>query len=122
MNRVERGRWKLVSSDVDRAEAIARRDEDRGFAGEGGDEPVRVGRALQQPQARRADGDDPAAGRARRDSARRGRRVDAAPFRMHRVIARVLDLDRQEGAGADMQREPMQRDAARLDRARRARA
>ena len=60
----------------------------------------------------RADGDDPPAARARRVERGGGRGVDRAPFGVHLVVAGVFDLDRQEGAGADMQGDAVQRDAA----------
>ena len=41
------------------------------------------------------------------------RRVDRTPFGMHRVVARILDPDRRESARADVQRDPVQRDATR---------
>ncbi len=40
-----------------------------------------------------------------------------APFRVHLVVDGVVDLDRQEGAGADMQRHTMQSDTARASSA-----
>ena len=50
---------------VDGAEAVAGRDEDRGLAGERPKRAVLAGRAFEQPQRRRADRDDaPAARRA----------------------------------------------------------
>ena len=49
-------------------------------------------------------------------SALGGRRGDLAPFGVHAVIGRVVGLHRQEGAGADVQRHEVPRDAARLER------
>ena len=46
---------------VDRFEAVARRDEYRGIALERPDRALVIGRAFEQAQAGRADGDDPAA-------------------------------------------------------------
>ena len=118
MNRVERGRWKLVSSSVDRAEAIAGRDEDRRSRRRRARSVAVVGRgAFEQAQRRSC---------RRRRRGRRGARAalsaaavaasSSAPFGVHAVAAGVVDLDRQEGAGADMQREAAQRDAGALER------
>ena len=103
MNSVERGRWKLVISTIDRLEPVAGRDEDRGFAGERPDRAVLGRRRLQQPQRRGADGDDAPAGGAR--AIEGGGRLggDLAPLGVHAVFGDVLGLDRQEGAGADVQ-------------------
>ena len=58
MNSVERGRWKLVSITSTASKAIARRDEQRGLAGERPDAAVLARGALEQPQRGRADRDD----------------------------------------------------------------
>ena len=100
---------------VDRAEAVAGRDEDRGLALEGPDGAALVGRAFDQARRSRADRDDPPAARARGVERRRGRGVDASPFGVHLVIARVVRLDRQEGAGADVQGHAMEARPRRLD-------
>ena len=71
---------------------------------------------LQQPQRRGADGDDAAAGGARGVERGRGLRGDLAPLGVHAVLARVLGLDGQEGAGAHVQRHEMAGDAARVQR------
>ena len=55
----------------------------------------------------------PPAARVLRDR-RRGGRVDRADFGMHAWSLGILGLDRQEGAGADMQGDGDPRDAARL--------
>ncbi len=46
----------------------------------------------------------------------RRRRADIADFEMHHMIVGVVGLDRQEGAGADMQRHEMAFDAERVQR------
>ena len=67
--------------------------------------PSSAGRALEQPQRCRADGNDAAAG-APRGVQRIGSLCgDDAPLRVHLVIGRVVGLDRQECAGTDMQRQ-----------------
>ena len=88
---------------VDGAEAVAGGDEDRGVALERPDPPGLVGGAFQQAQRGRADRDDPAARGPRRvePGGRRGR--DPAPFGVHDMVVGVVGLDRQEGAGADME-------------------
>ena len=91
-------------------EAIAGSDEDVGLAHPGRDPARRRRRGLDQPQRRGADRDHPAG----RGVDRLGRRIaDLAPFGMHPVAGDVLDLDRQEGPGADVQRHPRLADAAR---------
>src|SRR3546814_4380449 len=59
--------------------------------------------AFQQAQRGGADGDDPAAGGTGRLHRLDGGGADLAPFGMHPVILDPVDLDRQEGAGADVQ-------------------
>ena len=104
---------------VDRPEAVAGRDED-------------VGRRRRRARSRRPRRAALSSSRsdvvptatmrppAARAALRRvgGLGVDIAPFGMHRVVLGVVGLDRQERAGADMQRHEMPFDAA-LRRARR---
>ncbi len=90
---------------VDRAEAVARGDEDLGRAGEGVEAAGLVCGALQKAQGRGADRDDPAAPRADRVEGVRGGGVDVSDLGVHAVLCGVLRLHRQEGAGADMQRD-----------------
>ena len=73
---VDFGRWKLVQQPVDDAEAVARRDEERGFGFAGAHAPGVVGRRFERAQAGRADGDDAAAARARRVDRGGGRRPE----------------------------------------------
>src|SRR6185437_1008648 len=56
---------EVGEQDIDRAEAIARRDEQRGLAGERADMTLLVGSTLEEAQRRRTDGDDAAAFSAR---------------------------------------------------------
>ncbi len=68
------------------------------------DRSVLVRRAFEEPQRGRADGDDPPASLAHLVE-RRGRFLaERAALRMHRMLVRIVRLDRQERAGADMQR------------------
>ena len=76
--------------------------------------PLRIGGALNQTQRGGADRDNPAALFARIIQRLGGRRIEAAPFGVHDVIVGVLDLYGQEGAGADVQRHPMQARPRRL--------
>ena len=99
---------------VDRAEFVAGRDEDRGFAGEGPQFAILAGGAFQQPQRGRADRDDPPAFGARRIERIGHLGRHRAEFGMHLVAFGVVRLDRQERAGADVQRHLVQGDAARL--------
>ena len=82
--------------------------------------PARWGRGrrcrLQQPQGRGADGDDAAAGGARGVEGRGGLGGDLAPLGVHAVLGGVVGLDGQEGAGADVQRDEVAGDAARVER------
>ena len=64
MNRVERGRWKLVIRPVDRPEAVPGVMKIAVSPSNGWIAPV-VGRAFEQAQRGRADGDQPPAGSAR---------------------------------------------------------
>ena len=72
---------EIGQQDIDRAEAVARRDEDRGLAGKRRDRAVLGRGAFQQPQRGGADRDDAAAGARAALSARGGLGGDAAPFR-----------------------------------------
>ena len=74
--------------------------------------PVLVGGAFEQAQRGGADRDDPAAGGARGVEPGRGRGVDPAPFGVHDVVVGVVGLDRQEGAGADMEGQRLVADPA----------
>ena len=61
--------------------------------------------ALEQAERGGAHRHDAPAPGARRLEALAGGGGDLAPLGMHLVVARVLGLDRQEGAGAHMQRD-----------------
>ena len=65
--------------------------------------PVLARGAFEQAQRGGADRDQPPARRARGVEPIRGRGVDPAPFGVHDVVGGVVRLDRQEGAGADME-------------------
>jgi hypothetical protein len=100
---------------VHRAEAVAGRDEDVGVAFEGVDLPsssaaLSSRRSEVVPTATIRP--PPRAG----VEALGGGGVDAAPFAVHAVLVRVLGLDRQEGAGADMERQRLVADAGALER------
>ena len=69
---------EIGQEDIDRAKAIAGRDEDRGLALERRDRAVFGGSTFQEPQRGGADRDDASAARARRVQ---GRGVSSAPFR-----------------------------------------
>ena len=71
------------------------------------------GRAFKQSQRRRPDRDDSPTGGARRVKRVRRRDGYRTPLGMHPVRGRIFDLDRKERAGTDMQRDPMDTDAAR---------
>ncbi len=98
---------------VDRAEAIAGRDEDRRLVGERRNAAVLGRGTLQQPQRRGANSHDAAADSARRIERIGGRGTNPAPLGMHAMRIGILDLDRQKSAGADVQCHRVQRDAAR---------
>ncbi|MPL73139.1 hypothetical protein SDC9_18932 [bioreactor metagenome] len=97
-------------------EAIARVDENLGGAAERAHRAVLGRRAFDQPQRGGADRDDPPARGAGGVDLLGRRRGDLAPFRVHLVGLDVLDLHRQEGARAHMQRHLGERDALRMDR------
>ena len=99
---------------IDGAEAIARRDENRGFAGEWMQLAILARGAFQEPQRGRSHSDDPPAICARRVES--GSRLGAnfTPLGMHPVVGRIVRLHRQECARTDMQRDLVQAD--RLDR------
>ena len=102
----EQGRFGQVEighQAVDRAEAVARGDEDIGVALERADDAVGAGGAFEQAQAGGADGDHAAARRARAVQAVGGVRVDPSPFAVHPVIVGFINLDRQECPGPDVQ-------------------
>jgi hypothetical protein len=90
---------------VDRAEAVAGGYEDGGVAFERANNAALLGRALDQPEAGGADGDDPASRRARLVQPGGGGGIDAAPFGVHPMVASVVGLHRQERPRADMQGE-----------------
>ena len=98
---------KIGQQNIDRAKAITRRNEDRGFAAERLDRAVLGGSTFQQPQRGGADRDDAATLRARRIERVGGFAGDHTPFRMHLVSGGIVRLDRQERPGPDMQREPV---------------
>ena len=75
----------------------------------GADAAVLVSRGLEDAGRGRADADEAPAPAARVVQRLGRRRVDPALLRVHLVVARVVRFDRQEGAGADMQRHAMQR-------------
>jgi glutamate dehydrogenase/leucine dehydrogenase len=86
-------------------ETIARIDEDFGNPAEGLHAPVRIAADSISRSAVVPTGiTRPPAARVAVDG-RGGVGRDLAPFAMHLVGGDVLDLDRQEGAGADMQRD-----------------
>ncbi|MNT08076.1 hypothetical protein D3C72_1428050 [compost metagenome] len=97
------------------AEAVARRDEDGGVAVEGLDHAVLGGRAFQQAKRGGADADDAAAGGADGVQGGGGLGRDLAPLGVHLVVGGVIGLDRQEGAGADVQGHGVGGDAARAN-------
>ncbi len=77
--------------------------------------PVRRRRGFEQTQRGRADRDDAPARCPRRIEPRGGLGVDLAPFGVHPVRLCVLGFHRQKGAGADMQGDLRDLDAARRD-------
>src|SRR5208337_2456850 len=89
---------------VDRAEAVARRNEDRGLAGERPNAAALVRRGLDKAGGGRAYADDAPAALARGVQRPRRRLIDRARFSMHPMVARVLGLDGQERSSADVQR------------------
>ena len=114
-NQHEQGRARQVEighQDIHGLEAVAGGDEDRGIAGERRDRSILAGGALQEPQGRRANRDDPPAPRPCLVERLRGLRADGAPFRMHPVIGRIVRLHRQEGPRPHMQRHEVAVDAA----------
>ena len=74
--------------------------------------PVSAAADFEEAQAGRAEGDDAAAGAPGRGDALGGRGRKDAPFAVHMMLARVVGLDRQKGAGADMQGQAREADAA----------
>ena len=79
---------EIGQQDIDRAKAIARRDEDRGLARKRLDGAVLGRSAFEQPQRGGADRDDTAAPGAGRVQRGRGLGSDAAPFGVHPVLGR----------------------------------
>ena len=100
---------------VDRAKPVARQDEQPRLAVEGPDLAAFGGGAFEEAHAGRADRDDAPAGRARGVDAGGGFGVDDAALGMHAVRSRVVRLDRQKRAGADMQGHGDPGDAARRE-------
>ena len=94
-------------------ETIAGCDEDRGRLGERLDPVVVVGGRLQQPQAGGADTDDAPALRPRRVQGFRDLGGNLAEFGVHAMVRDRLALDRQEGAGAHVQSDEVDRHAPR---------
>ena len=89
-----------------------------GLAAEGRDHPVLRRGRFQQPQRGGADADDPAAGGPRRVQPRRAVAAEISPHSAcMRWSADVIDLDRQEGAGPDVQRHRHAPDARASSRA-----
>ncbi len=115
----EQGRARQVEvgqQQVGAAEPVAGRDEDVGLALERMEPAVGVDGALQQAQAGGADGDDAPARRPRGVDPLGRRGADLAPFAMHAVVLDPLGLDRQEGAGADVEGQEHAADAGVLQR------
>jgi len=86
---------KIGHEAVDRLEAVTRRDEDRRIASERSDGPVLVSRTFEQAERCRADGDDLAAGRARRIEPGGGLLVDPPPFGYDDAVyagARLIEI------------------------------
>ena len=107
---------EIGQEQVDRAEAVARQDEEPGLAVEFADPAALVGGAFEEAQARRSDRDDAAAAGAGGVDPGGRLGTDHPAFGMHPMPARVLGLDRQERAGPDMQRHRRPLGAARGDR------
>ena len=94
---------EIGQQQVDGAEAIAGQDEQARLAREFLHLPRLDRGAFEEAQTRRADRDDAAAPSARRIDPLRHRGSHNAPFGVHPMLARVIRLDRQKGAGSDMQ-------------------
>ena len=112
MNRVERGRWKLVSSKstaLNRYPGVIKRfvSPEKGRMRPLSSAAVSSRRRLVVPTATTR----PPAARVRSTAAMAVASI-SPHFGMHHVIPGVVGLDRQEGAGADMQRDGDPRDAA----------
>ena len=117
MNRVDLRQMEVGDQAVDRLEAVAGRDEDRGVALERPDRAVLVRRAFDQAQAGRADRDQPPARRARTRSAARRSAASIRPHSACILWSSVsLGLDRQERARADVQGQRLAADPARVER------
>src|SRR5690606_10521986 len=101
---------------VDRLEPVARRDEEPRLAGERANPAALVGRALEEAERGGAYRDDAAPGRARGAEPLSRRFVEKSGLGVHDVLLGVLDLDREESAGADMKRERQPFDPARRER------
>ena len=95
---------------------ISGRDEERGLARERGDRSVLPRRRFDEPQWRRADGDDTAAFGARRIQTRGDRRAELARFCLHTMGVGLRGFHGQKGSGPDMQRHLRDLDAAGADR------
>jgi hypothetical protein len=77
---------------------------------------VLVGGAFEQAERGGADRDDAAARGARGVEPVGDGGVDPAPFGVHDVVGRVVGLDRQEGAGADVEGQRLVADPRRGER------
>ena len=104
---------KVGHERVDEAKAVSGADENVGFARKRPDSPSLVSGALEDARRGRAHADDPASPLPHGVERFGSRSIDRAPLGLHLVVARVLDFDGRESPGADMQRDAMQRDAAR---------
>src|SRR5215472_4323558 len=101
---------------VDSAEAVAGHDEQARLAGKGPDLAVLKGSALDEAQARCPDRDEAAGSALGCRNALSGLGGENAAFGVHRMVARIGNLDRQERAGPDMQGECRPPDASARER------
>jgi hypothetical protein len=103
---------KIGQQGVHQPEAVARGDEQPGLASAGAKPAGGVRGALERAQHRGADRDDAATPgpRPRHKVSRHGRHL--VPLGMHHMVLDSLCPDRQEGAGADVQRDEGMLDAA----------
>ena len=102
---------KVGHERIDEAKAASGADENVCLARKRPKSPMLVSGALEDARRGRAHADDPASPLPNGIERFGCRSVDRAPLGLHLVLARVLDLDRHECPGADMQRDAMQRDA-----------
>ena len=111
----EQGRARQVEigqQQIDRAETVARQNEEPGFARERADFAGFGGGGFEEAQAGRACCHDAAAGASCGVDPRRGLGRQFAPLGVHAMLARVVGLDRQKGTGTDMQGQGRETDAA----------